>query len=100
VDENSTIACASARKTRRNFKTSCRLSPAEIYEIADMTDQLRWLAELPGQQRPSIVHHFPSPIAENFPREMLNVEDAGLANLRAIAHPPRHENLKIEGVRL
>jgi radical SAM superfamily enzyme YgiQ (UPF0313 family) len=82
------------------FRTSCRLSPAEIYEIADMTDQLRWLAELPGQQRPSIVHHFPSPIAEHFPREMLNVEDAGLANLRAIAHPPRHENLKIEGVRL
>ena len=48
------------------FKTSCRLSPAEIYEIADMTDQLRWLAELSGRQRPSIVHHFPSPIDKKF----------------------------------
>ncbi len=81
------------------FRTSCRLSPKEIYEIADMTDQLRWLAELAGRERPSIVHHFPSPIAENFPREMLDVEDAGLSNLRAIAHPPRTARLKLEGVR-
>ena len=43
------------------FRTSCRLTPREIYEIADMTDQLRWLAELPGRTRPSIVHHFPGP---------------------------------------
>ena len=28
------------------FRTSCRLTPREIYEIADMTEQLRWLAEL------------------------------------------------------
>jgi anaerobic magnesium-protoporphyrin IX monomethyl ester cyclase len=81
------------------FRTSCRLSPKEIYEISDTTDQLRWLAELHGHERPSIVHHFPRPIAENFPRAMLDVEDAGLANLRAIAHPPRGGSLKLEGAR-
>ena len=81
------------------FRSSCQLDPKEIYEIADMADQLRWLAELSGPKRPSIVHHFPSPIAENFPRTMLDVEDAGLANLRGIAHPPRERSLKLEGVR-
>jgi radical SAM superfamily enzyme YgiQ (UPF0313 family) len=81
------------------FKTSCRLSPKEIYEISDTTAQLRWLAELSGQRRPSIVHHFPSPIAEGFPRDMLEVEDGGLSSLRAIAHPPREGSLRLEGVR-
>jgi radical SAM superfamily enzyme YgiQ (UPF0313 family) len=81
------------------FRTSCRLSPKEIYEISDLTDQLRWLSELHGRERPSIVHHFPSPIAANFPRAMLDVADAGLANLRAIAHPPRAGALKLEGAR-
>ena len=81
------------------FKTSCRLSPKEIYEIADMTDQLHWLAGLSGRERPSIVHHFPKPIAEGFPRDMLDVDDGGLSNLRAIAHPPRAGSLKLEGVR-
>ena len=81
------------------FRTSCRLSPKEIYEISDATDQLRWLAELHGRERPSIVHHFPSPITANFPRAMLDVEDAGLANLRAIAHPPRQGSLRLEGGR-
>ena len=80
------------------FKTSCRLSPRDIYEIADMTDQLRWIAELPGVRRPSIVHHFPTPILESFPRETLDV-DGGLSNLRALAHPPRDGSLKLEGVR-
>ena len=81
------------------FKTSCRLTPKEIYEIDDMTSQLRWLAELSGRKRPSIVHHFPSPISDAFPRDMLDVEDGGLSNLRAIAHPSRDGSLKLEGVR-
>jgi len=80
------------------FKTSCRLTPREIYEIEDMTDQLRWLAELPGTTRPSIVHHFPTPILEGFPRDTLEI-DGGLSNLRAIAQPPRDGSLKLEGVR-
>lgn len=80
------------------FKTSCRLDPREIYDIADIADQLRWLAELPGATRPSIVHHFPTPILEGFPRDMLDV-DGGLSNLRAIAQPPRDGSLKLEGVR-
>ena len=78
------------------FKTSCRLDPREIYEVADVTDQLRWLAELTGATRPSIVHHFPTPILEGFPREMLET-DGGLSNLRAIAQPPRDGALKLEG---
>jgi anaerobic magnesium-protoporphyrin IX monomethyl ester cyclase len=53
------------------FQTSCRLTPREIYAIADMTEQLRWLAELTGRTRPSIVHHFPGPIADAFPREAM-----------------------------
>lgn len=81
------------------FRSSCQLDPKEIYEIAEMTDQLRWLAELSGHQRPSIVHHFPSPIAEYFPQTLLDLEDAGLANLRALAHPPRRGSLNLEGVR-
>jgi radical SAM superfamily enzyme YgiQ (UPF0313 family) len=81
------------------FRTSCRLDPGEIYEIADMTDQLRWLSGLPGQKRPSIVHHFPAPIACSFPRSTLDPEDAGLSNLRAIAHPSRGAPLRLEGVR-
>jgi len=81
------------------FKTSCRLTPKEIYEIADMTDQLHWLAGLTGNERPSIVHHFPKPIADGFPRDMLDVDDGGLSNLRALAHPPRAGSLKLEGVR-
>ena len=81
------------------FRTSCRLSPREIYKIADEMDQLRWLAELSGRTRPSIVHHFPTPIASGFPRKMLDVEDGGLSNLRAIAHPPREGFLRLEGVR-
>ncbi len=80
------------------FKTSCRLDAREIYEIADMTDQLRWLAEVSGAKRPSIVHHFPTPIMEGFPRDTLDV-DGGLSNLRAIAQPPRDGFLKLEGVR-
>jgi radical SAM superfamily enzyme YgiQ (UPF0313 family) len=80
------------------FRTSCRLDPREIYDIADMTDQLRWLAELPGATRPSIVHHFPTPILEGFPRETLEI-DGGLANLRAIAQSPRDGSLELEGVR-
>jgi anaerobic magnesium-protoporphyrin IX monomethyl ester cyclase len=80
------------------FRTSCRLSPREIYDIADITDQLRFLAELPGATRPSIVHHFPTPILEGFPRDTLDA-DGGLANLRALAQPPRDGSLKLEGVR-
>lgn len=80
------------------FRTSCRLSPREIYEIADMTDQLQGLAELTGARRPSIVHHFPTPISEGFPRETLDA-DGGLSNLRALAQPPRDGSLKLEGVR-
>jgi radical SAM superfamily enzyme YgiQ (UPF0313 family) len=81
------------------FRTSCRLSPREIYEISDMADQLHWLAGLTGRERPSIVHHFPKPIADGFPREMLDVDDGGLSNLRALAHPPRAGSLNLEGVR-
>ena len=81
------------------FRTSCRLSPREIYEIADIADQLRWLSELKGRKRPSIVHHFPSPIAHNFPREKLNAGDAGLENLRAIARAPANGFLRLEGTR-
>jgi radical SAM superfamily enzyme YgiQ (UPF0313 family) len=81
------------------FRSSCQLNPKEIYEIADLTDQLRCLAELPGRHRPSIVHHFPSPIAENFPRIALDADDAGLPNLRALAQPPRDGSLALEGVR-
>ncbi len=81
------------------FRTSCRLHPGEIYEIADMTDQLRWLSGLTGQRRPSIVHHFPTPIAVSFPRDRFNAEDSGLSNLRAIANPPRGTPLRLEGVR-
>lgn len=80
------------------FRTSCRLTPREIYEIADMTEQLQWLAELTGRARPSIVHHFPGPIADAFPRETLDA-DGGLAALRAIAHPPRDGSFRLEGVR-
>jgi radical SAM superfamily enzyme YgiQ (UPF0313 family) len=80
------------------FRTSCRLSPREIYEIADITDQLRGLAEIAGRTRPSIVHHFPTPIAEGFPRQTLDA-DGGLATLRALAQPPRDGSLDLEGVR-
>lgn len=80
------------------FRTSCRLTPREIYEVADMTEQLQWLAELTGRARPSIVHHFPGPIADAFPREALD-PDGGLAALRAIAHPPRDGGFRLEGVR-
>lgn len=80
------------------LRTSCRISPREIYDIADMTDQLRCLAELTGTRRPSIVHHFPAPIQESFPRAMLDADD-GLANLRALSQPPREAFLRLEGVR-
>jgi anaerobic magnesium-protoporphyrin IX monomethyl ester cyclase len=80
------------------FKTSCQLDPREIYEVADVCDQLHWLAEMSGRTRPSIVHHFPTPIAAGFPREMLDI-DGGLANLRAIARPPRDGSFTLEGVR-
>jgi radical SAM superfamily enzyme YgiQ (UPF0313 family) len=81
------------------FRTSCRLDPREIYEIGDMTDQLRWLAGLSGQKRPSIVHHFPTPIAHSFPRDMLDPDDSGLSNLRAIARPSHDGALRLEGAR-
>ena len=81
------------------FRTSCRLDPGDIYAIADMTDQLRWLSGLTGRQRPSIVHHFPTPIAIGFPRGTLDVEDSGLSNLRALANPSRGTSLRLEGVR-
>ena len=81
------------------FRTSCRLTPREIYAIDDLTAQLRWLAELTGRARPSIVHHFPGPIADAFPRGTLDAGDGGLATLREIAHPPRDRSLRLEGVR-
>jgi radical SAM superfamily enzyme YgiQ (UPF0313 family) len=81
------------------FRSSCRLHPREVYEIADLTDQLRALAELQGNRRPSIVHHFPTPIAQAFPREHLDAEDGGLHNLRAIAHLGERARQKLEGVR-
>jgi radical SAM superfamily enzyme YgiQ (UPF0313 family) len=81
------------------FRTSCRLSPAEIYRIGDVADQLRWLSDLPGPGRPSIVHHFPTPIAQSFPRGSLEAGGESLENLRALAHPPHHGTLKLEGVR-
>ena len=80
------------------FRTSCRLSPKEIYEIADITDQLQFLAELRGAARPSIVHHFPTPIRDAFPRNMLDA-DGGLSTLRALARPQRGRPLRLEGVR-
>lgn len=67
------------------FRSGCRLQPREIWEIAEMTDQLRFLAELRGPGRPSIVHHFPTPIAQNFPRQALDGSDSGLVNLRELA---------------
>jgi radical SAM superfamily enzyme YgiQ (UPF0313 family) len=67
------------------FRSGCRLQPREIWEIAEMTDQLRFLAELRGPGRPSIVHHFPTPIAQNFPRQALDGSDTGLVNLRELA---------------
>jgi radical SAM superfamily enzyme YgiQ (UPF0313 family) len=81
------------------FRTSCRLEPREIYEIADLADQLRWLSDLPGEGRPSIVHHFPTPIAEGFPRAHLDGRDTGLHNLRELAHQRQRIPLKLEGVR-
>ena len=81
------------------FRTSCRLHPRDVYEIADLTDQLRALAELQGRRRPSIVHHFPTPIAHGFPRDLLDSEDGSLQNLRAIAHLGERARLKLEGVR-
>jgi radical SAM superfamily enzyme YgiQ (UPF0313 family) len=80
------------------FRTSCRLHPSEIYRIADIADQLRWLSDLTGPGRPSIGHHFPTPIAQSFPRELLDAEDAGLRNLRTLVHPGRAP-FKLEGVR-
>jgi radical SAM superfamily enzyme YgiQ (UPF0313 family) len=74
------------------FRSGCRLSPREIWEIADVTDQLRFLAELRGPGRPSIVHHFPTPIAQCFPRHALDGADTGLVNLRDLARTvPRGE---------
>lgn len=80
------------------FRTSCRLSPREIYEIADIADQLRWLSELPGRKRPSIVHHFPAPIAQSFPRELADSDEAGLSNLRSIAKPQARSSINQEGI--
>jgi radical SAM superfamily enzyme YgiQ (UPF0313 family) len=74
------------------FRSGCRLSPREIWEIADTTDQLRFLAELRGPGRPSIVHHFPTPIARNFPRDALDGSHVGLVNLRELGRSvPRSE---------
>ena len=80
------------------FRTSCRLNPSEIYEIADLADHLRALVELQRSGRPSIVHHFPTPIANSFPRELLDPEQGGLHNLRAIAHLGERARSKLEGV--
>jgi hypothetical protein len=83
------------------FRSSCRLSPREIYEVADAADQLRFLSDLTGPGRPSIVHHFPTPIAQGFPRALMDPEDDGLTNLREIARarPGRRTSLPLEGAR-
>ena len=81
------------------FRTSCALRPSEIYEIADVADQLRWLSDLPASGRPSIVHHFPTPIAQSFPRARLGGDESGLDNLRAIAHLRGRPPLNLEGAR-
>jgi radical SAM superfamily enzyme YgiQ (UPF0313 family) len=78
------------------FRSGCKLSPREIWEVADVTDQLRFLAELRGPGRPSIVHHFPTPIAQSFPRASLDGSDMGLVNLRELARTvPRSEKRSI-----
>jgi anaerobic magnesium-protoporphyrin IX monomethyl ester cyclase len=81
------------------FRTSCRLTPSEIYEIADMADQLRWLSELSGRKRPAIIHHFPSPVALGFPRDQLDSDGVGLHNVRDISQRSGKAFLKLEGTR-
>ena len=79
------------------FRTSCRLTPTDIYRIANIADQLRFISDLPKTGRPSIVHHFPTPVAQNFPQPRINAPGTGLENLRELVHPRRP--LKLEGVR-
>ena len=80
------------------FGTSCRLTPREVWEVGDMLDQLTWVAGLGGRRRPSIEHHFPLPIRDNFPRSVLE-QDVGLPNLRAIARPQGVEPEKLQGAK-
>ena len=83
------------------FRSSCRLSPREIYEVADVADKLRCLAELAGPGRPSIVHHFPTPIAQGFPRELLEADDPDPPQPGdGLARPHRKRgSLPLEGTR-
>jgi anaerobic magnesium-protoporphyrin IX monomethyl ester cyclase len=78
------------------FRTSCRLSPSAIYRVSDVADQLRCLSDFASADRPSIVHHFPWPIALHFPRPVLEQTDGGLENLRDLSRARRGRELGIE----
>ncbi|MDE1147079.1 MAG: radical SAM protein [Azospirillaceae bacterium] len=71
------------------FRSGVQLTPAEIWEVGDMVEQLKWLAKLMTPGRKMIEFAFPLAIHQSFPRESLDTTDTGLASLRQIAHPGR-----------
>jgi anaerobic magnesium-protoporphyrin IX monomethyl ester cyclase len=68
------------------FRSGVKLTPNEIYEIADIVGQLRGLSFM-RDRRSMIEHSMPAPIATAFPRDLLDERTTGLSSLREVARP-------------
>lgn len=67
------------------FRTGCRLTPREIWEVSDVAKQLHAVSRITGPTKTEIEYHVPPSIASRFPRDFLESTDDGLQNLREIS---------------
>ncbi len=71
------------------FFSGIHLHPRDIWEIGDIVDQLKILANLRDENQNMIEFALPMPIYQNFPRELWQSEDSGLPSLREVSWPNR-----------
>jgi radical SAM superfamily enzyme YgiQ (UPF0313 family) len=69
------------------FSTGVHLSPRDIWEVGEVVDELKLVARLRDPDRRMIEFSFPLPIYQNFPRELCDDQNTGLASLRQVSRP-------------
>jgi len=67
------------------FRSGVSLPPKQVWEIADMVGQLKWITDLKYPDGRMLEFGFPPPIQKDFPREIVDDEDAGLESLRQVS---------------
>jgi radical SAM superfamily enzyme YgiQ (UPF0313 family) len=81
------------------FRSGVRLTPLEVWEIGTMVDQIKTIVQVREPDRKMIEFSFPLAIYQNFPRELWEDEDAGLASLREVSRREKAMSTRVGAAR-